>query len=222
MTALAAYKDLCIDAVDDEGMRRFWADVLGLRRHDYPRGPWVLGGPTSQHAVWINEVPEPQTVKQRVHLDVHAASVEEVEALGATRLPGDFPWTVLQDPEGGELCVFVRDEVPDYRLYEINVDAVDAASIAGWWAQVLGASLGHDESGGLSYLEQVPGAPFDSFVFAEVPEPKTVKNRIHWDVTGSVDALLDAGAQLLRRPDADIDWTVLADPEGNEFCVFAP
>ncbi|CAA9326173.1 MAG: hypothetical protein AVDCRST_MAG29-753 [uncultured Nocardioidaceae bacterium] len=215
------YKDLCIDAVDDERMRRFWADVLGLRRHDHPPGPWVLSGPTPQHAVWVNQVPEPQAVKQRVHLDVHAASVESIEVLGATRLPGDFPWTVMTDPEGGELCVFVRAEVPDYRLYEIGVDAEDAASVAGWWAQVLGVSVEHDETGCCS-LEGVPGAPFDAIVFAPVPEPKTVKNRIHWDVTGSVDDLLGMGAQLLRRPDADIAWTVLADPEGNEFCVFAP
>jgi glyoxalase superfamily protein len=54
-----------------------------------------------------------------------------------------------------------------------------------------------------------------------VPEPKTAKNRLHWDVScPDVSALLDAGATLLRPPDQDIDWHVLADPEGNEFCAF--
>ena len=53
-----------------------------------------------------------------------------------------------------------------------------------------------------------------------MPEPKTVKNRIHWDVTGDAEALIAAGASVLRRPDDEIAWTVLADPEGNEFCVF--
>jgi hypothetical protein len=54
-----------------------------------------------------------------------------------------------------------------------------------------------------------------------VPEPKTVKNRIHLDVrTPDLQALLDAGATLLRPADEEIDWNVLADPDGNEFCAF--
>ena len=55
-----------------------------------------------------------------------------------------------------------------------------------------------------------------------VPEPKTVKNRLHWDVRGDVDELIAAGARLLRARDEEISWDVLADPEGNEFCVFDP
>ncbi|MDO9496048.1 MAG: VOC family protein, partial [Nocardioides sp.] len=67
----------------------------------------------------------------------------------------------------------------------------------------------------------VPGAPFESFVFVAVPEPKTVKNRIHWDVdTPDIGLLIGDGARVLREPDDDISWTVLADPEGNEFCAF--
>jgi hypothetical protein len=62
--------------------------------------------------------------------------------------------------------------------------------------------------------------------FVPVPEPKTVKNRVHWDVKGSVPALLEAGARMIRPatedPEPDRNWDVLADPEGNEFCVFAP
>jgi hypothetical protein len=62
--------------------------------------------------------------------------------------------------------------------------------------------------------------PFEGIVFGPVPEPKTVKNRIHWDVYGDTAELLAAGATLLRRKDTEIRWDVLADPEGNEFCVF--
>jgi hypothetical protein len=58
-------------------------------------------------------------------------------------------------------------------------------------------------------------------VFGAVPEPKTVKNRIHWDIWGITDELLAAGATLLRGRDDEISWDVLADPEGNEFCVFS-
>jgi hypothetical protein len=57
--------------------------------------------------------------------------------------------------------------------------------------------------------------------FAHVPEPKTAKNRVHWDVTvADLAPLVDAGATVLREPDDDIDWHMLADPEGNEFCAF--
>ena len=55
-----------------------------------------------------------------------------------------------------------------------------------------------------------------------VPEPKRAKNRVHWDVWGNASALVAAGATLLRAHDTEIGWDVLADPEGNEFCVFAP
>jgi Glyoxalase-like domain len=58
-------------------------------------------------------------------------------------------------------------------------------------------------------------------VFSRVPEPKTVKNRIHWDVdTADARLLTDRGATVLREPDGDVRWTVLADPEGNELCAF--
>ena len=128
-------------------------------------------------------MPEPVTVKQRVHLDVHVASVDDVLALGATPEDlGSFGWKTLRDPEGGELCVFEREVVPDYRLYEIAVDAVEPRAIAQWWAEVLGATYGVDEEHGWTWAEQIPGAPFDCLTFAAVPEPKTVKNRIHWDV----------------------------------------
>jgi hypothetical protein len=222
--AIATFRDLCIDAVDDAKMQLFWAETLGLDPVPDDGGTLDLVGPTPEHRVWINKVPEPVTVKQRVHLDVHAASVEEVLARGATPLDVEsFRWKVLRDPEGGEMCVFERDEVPSYKLYEVVVDARDGHEISAWWAEVLGARV-QDADGEdvFSWLEDVPGMPF-SLVFGDVPEPKTVKNRVHWDVWSTdLQGLLDRGATLLRGPDDDIDWRVLADPEGNEFCVFAP
>jgi hypothetical protein len=73
------------------------------------------------------------------------------------------------------------------------------------------------------WLAGVPGLPFDVWKFVPVPEPKTVKNRVHWDLVSSdVDGLVSRGATVLRLPDEDVRWHVLSDPEGNEFCVFAP
>ncbi len=224
--ALARYKDLCVDVVDEAMMTPFWAQVLGLDVRVHDDGDAQLVGPTPQHGVWLNAVPEPHTVKQRVHLDVHALSVGDVAALGASVLPdwGPFPWTVMADPEGGELCVFVREPPIERRLYEIALDTTDSAQasadIATWWGDVLGARVVHDERG-FSSVDEIPGAPFDSLDFVPVPEPKTVKNRIHLDVsTDDPDALVGAGARVLRARDDQVDWTVLADPDGNEFCAF--
>lgn len=55
-----------------------------------------------------------------------------------------------------------------------------------------------------------------------VPEGKTVKNRVHIDVFGDTDELVGLGATLLRGRDGERNWDMLADPEGNEFCVFTP
>ncbi|MDQ4055294.1 MAG: hypothetical protein M3237_21730, partial [Actinomycetota bacterium] len=131
----------------------------------------------------------------------------------------------LRDPEGGELCVFEpkdkQSAVPAYRLYELVVDSAEPREIATWWADVLGGTVGGDTENGWAWIEPLPGAPFEGMVFVPVSEPKAVKNRIHWDVdTTSVDALVAHGASVLRAPDEEISWTVLADPEGNEFCAF--
>lgn len=219
--ALARFQDLCLDAVDDAAMADFWGAVLGLRAEPTRTGHRLVGAMPEQ-TVWVNRVPEPVSTKQRVHLDVHAASVEDALDLGAS--PYDlesFSWKVLRDPEGGELCVFERETVPDYRLYELVVDSADPEAAARWWGEVLGAPVGHEGDVPWWWLDDVPGLPFECFVFPPVPEPKLVKNRIHWDVaTPDVGALVDAGARVLRDPGGDIHWTVLADPQGNEFCAF--
>jgi len=220
--ALARFKDLCINVTDATLMTPFWAGVIGLSASYQAGGDGVLSGETPEQRIWVDQVPEPRTVKQRVHLDVHARAIADVEGLGARRLSaeGEFPWTVLADPEGGELCAFVRETVPAYRLFEVIVDSAEPMSIARWWAEALGAHLVEDERG-FAWIDDIPAAPFDSMDFVPVPEPKTVKNRIHWDVTApEVQPLLDAGATLLRARDDEISWHVLADPEGNEFCVF--
>jgi hypothetical protein len=85
---------------------------------------------------------------------------------------------------------------------------------------VLGARIEHDDEGFPGIVE-IPGAPFEAIVFAPVPEQKAVKNRIHVDVTtDDVDGLVAAGARVLRARDGEISWTVMADPDGNEFCAF--
>lgn len=225
--AIARYKDLCIDSGPDETLGRFWAAAMGLR-FEPDGGAGTLVGDDPTQRVWMNVVPEPKTVKNRAHIDVHCASVEELVALGARVLEpqADYPdrgWTVMADPDGGEFCAFVRapDRLPDYRFYELVIDCAQSRLVASWWAKVLGAQLGAEPGKGWHWLEEMPGVPFEDWCFVPVPEPKTTKNRVHWDVlVDSVDDLTAVGASLLRGPTEEDAWSIMADPEGNEFCAF--
>lgn len=222
--ALATYKDLCIDAVDAHRLGRFYATALGLRL-ELQETDAVLRGPTKAHAIWINQVPEAKTVKNRVHLDVHTRTVEELVAAGATVVNDtDFRWIVLSDPEGQEFCAFVRESPPEYRFYELCIDTgADAAAIAQWWGEVFGAkSVLQDGPDAWWWVQEIAGAPFEGFAFSPVPEGKTTKNRVHWDVVGDTQALIDAGATMVLPKGDGRGWDVLADPDGNEFCAFAP
>ncbi|WP_351225300.1 VOC family protein [Streptomyces sp. NPDC002133] len=112
------------------------------------------------------------------------------------------------------------------RMYHLVVDAHDLSALARFWCQVLDWQvLFEDED------EVVIGA--DEFAmpgmcFVPVHEKKTVKNRLHIDLTpddqaAEVERILALGA---RRADVgqedEVSWVVLADPEGNEFCVLRP
>jgi len=221
--AIARFKDLCLDANDPALLGRFWAQALDRSWEPDAAGEGAVVGPTPQHRIWINQVPEPKTVKHRVHFDIYTRAIADLEALGATVLRPegeDLRWTIMADPEGGEFCAFLLDDLPADRMHGLVVDSVDHRAQAHWWAEVYGATI-DEHDGQFSTVENVPGMPILTMDFVPVPEPKTVKNRPHWDV--SVEALpplLAAGATVLRPADDEIRWHVLADPEGNEFCAF--
>jgi hypothetical protein len=217
--AIARFKDLCLDAVDVTRLGEFWAAVLDRTWKLQDDGDGVLTGPTPGHTVWVNGVPEQKTAKNRVHLDIYARSLADLEALGATAVEPFPRWTVMADPEGGEFCAFLRDDLPDERLHGLVVDCADPAAQARWWGMVYGMDV--TDNGGWFTLAGVPGMPIQTMDFVPVAEPKTVKNRVHWDVTvPDVAPLVEVGATLLSEPGGDIRWHVLSDPEGNEFCAF--
>ena len=83
----------------------------GRSREQDGDGNGMLRGPTDRHTIWISWVPEPKTVKYRVHLDIYARRLGDLEALGSTvvRPAGDDrTWTVMADPEGNEFCAFAE------------------------------------------------------------------------------------------------------------------
>jgi hypothetical protein len=231
------FKDLVIDVTAGEGraaaVARFWAAALSQELVTRDDGSHVLAAPEGARSrtVWIDEVPEPAASKSRVHIDLRVADGDPAPLLaaGATvvREPGDDHWWVLNDPDGVPLCVFAPHPAAPDALgpFELVVDARDPGAIAEWWAARLGGTVGRREGTTFAWVEGAAGFPYMFWVFNAVPEPKTVKNRVHWDVTlvdATLDDLLAAGATLVRARDEEIAWTVLADPEGNEFCVFDP
>src|SRR6266498_3196641 len=157
---MARFKDLCMDAGDPALLGAFWAAVLGRTWEAKDNGEGLLAGPTPQHTIWVNRVPEPKIVKHRVHLDIYAQSLAELKALGARVLrPAveDRRWIVMADPEDGEFDAFLRPEVPAERLHGLVVDSADHAAQARWWGEVYGVRVTENE--GWSTLEGVPGMP---------------------------------------------------------------
>ena len=113
---------------------------------------------------------------------------------------------------------------PALEWEQVVVDALEPATLAHWWAEALGwvvvSPVGDDEPEIRSSPDSLPG-----LLFVRVPEGKTLKNRLHLDFRpddqdAEVTRLLELGA---TRSDvgqtSDVSWVVLADPEGNEFCV---
>jgi hypothetical protein len=114
------------------------------------------------------------------------------------------------------------------RFYSVVVDAADPAALAEWWALTLGWPTQHFATE--SQAGPPDGEPGVWLVFVPVNDPRTVKNRVHIDLRSGDDAgrdqlvarLLAAGATTADIGQGDVPWTVLADPEGNEFCVLEP
>jgi Glyoxalase-like domain len=127
------------------------------------------------------------------------------------------------------------------RWYSVVLDCQDPHAQARWWAGVLDWQLvyeaddeaavvpKHEEDRPLSAEEWHNAGP--ALVFVPVPEGKTVKNRLHLDLaphsTDDQDALIESllaqGATRVNvgQDEPKVSWTVLADPEGNEFCVLS-
>ena len=116
---------------------------------------------------------------------------------------------------------------PPARFKDLCLDAFDHQAAADWWCAALGyrrrpQADGSPRPSAWPVPIEDPAGVGPMIWVNPVPEPKTVKNRVHLDVTGSTEELLALGARLLRPRGGDADWDVLADPEGNELCVFAP
>ncbi len=106
-------------------------------------------------------------------------------------------------------------------IKSVTFDCADAMVVATFWAAALGTDVDEESTSEKAYVE-APGWGGPNLWFQQVPEPKTAKNRQHFDlraqgsIADEVARLTALGATVVR---AGEDLTVMRDPEGNEFCV---
>ncbi len=107
---------------------------------------------------------------------------------------------------------------------QVIVDAADPGGLGRWWAAALEWIVVNDDPEEFEIRPAPEGLP--GLLFVRVSEPKTLKNRLHLDFRpddrdAAVARLLDLGAARADVGQGDQSWIVLADPEGNEFCVLS-
>jgi predicted enzyme related to lactoylglutathione lyase len=114
-----------------------------------------------------------------------------------------------------------------FRVDELVIDCADPSKLARFWSAALGYEIYEDEAD-IAAIEDTDG-PGPAICFQKVPESKQGKNRVHFDLNVDDDELSSAVAHLVGLGATRLDsgenpekaWVVLADPEGNEFCVVA-
>jgi hypothetical protein len=231
-----------IDTADPAALGRWWSDAVGW--------PVVLEEPDEvvvssgldgvPHLVFVL-VDDPKVGKNRVHIDLPSASAEDGDAIVARLLAAgathadigqrDVPWVVLADPDGNELCVLdPRDTHRDAPgIAAIVLDVEDPERMAEFWVAASGWQVASRHDGDVSLRR--PGGPSLDLDLLRGAGPKVVKNRVHLDVAPWPDDDRDAEVDRLQALGAkdvdvgqgpDVTWRVLADPEGNEFCVLRP
>jgi catechol 2,3-dioxygenase-like lactoylglutathione lyase family enzyme len=233
---------LCFDANDPLRLARFWADALHWELDPESRGEIGLV-PTDDTRFRIRFLPVPgkKAGRNRIHLDLtttsaddQTESVRRLVELGARHVDigqgPDVPHVVLADPEGNELCIIEPDNsfLADCgRLGSITCDGT--REVGYFWSAALGWPLVWDQDEETAIRAPDGSGPFITWGGPPLM-PKTGKNRLHLDIAppdhgdqrAEVDRLVSLGATRVDIGQGDVDWVVMADPDGNEFCVVSP
>jgi predicted enzyme related to lactoylglutathione lyase len=232
---------LCFDANDPDRLARFWAGVLGRQLTDSPDdGPVLLPTDDTGFSIEFQPTQEQKAGLNRMHLHLTSTSLDDqrstvarVLGLGGRHLDvGQGPQAehvVLADPEGNEFCV-----IPPGNqflagcgfLAELSCDGTER--VGHFWSEALGWPLVWDQDGETS-IQSPAGGTKISWGGPPVA-PKTGKNRFHLDLAppahedqrAEVERLVSLGATPIDIGQGDVSWVVMADPDGNEFCVLTP
>jgi hypothetical protein len=233
-----------IDALDFEALARFWSSALAWPLiEEYLAHDEGVVRSSSAPDLELITVPAstPKTEKNRLHLDLvsesaghQAEMVESLVSLGARRVdvgqPDEADHVVLADPEGNEFCVVRRGEFLANTGLLGAIAFEPAEPVTGYfWSAAAGWPVVYDEDGDVAIRHPSGQGPFITFGPPGVP-PKQAKNRVHLDVAPTIDddhaaeveRLIDLGARPVDIGQGEVRWVVLADPDGNEFCVLSP
>ena len=232
---------LCVDADDPLRLARFWAGVLGWEMaEDPPDGITLLPGDDNGFQLDFFPTNDPKSGPNQMHFDLTSTSLEHQQqtvaralGLGARHIDiGQSPeddHVVLADPEGNEFCVIEpgNDFLADCGF--IGALASDGSQEVGYfWRDALGWPLVWDQDQETA-IRSPHGGPKITWGGPPV-RPKEGKNRLHFDIAPTrdgdqqeeVDRLLSLGATRIDIGQGEVSWVVMADPDGNEFCVLTP
>ncbi|MEO8267623.1 MAG: VOC family protein [Ilumatobacteraceae bacterium] len=233
---------LCFGANDPLALARFWAAALR----------WEIGDETldvislvptdgTRFQIDFAPVPEEKVGQNRLHLDLTTTSIDDQQEsvarlveLGARHIDiGQRPdegHVVLADPEGNELCIIEPGNkflAGCPRLGSITCDGT--REVGYFWSAALGWPLVWDHDEETAIRDPDGTGPLTTWGGPPVA-PKVGKNRLHLDIAppehvdqqSEVDRLAALGAARVDIGEGDVDWVVMADPDGNEFCVLTP
>jgi predicted enzyme related to lactoylglutathione lyase len=230
---------LCIDANDPRSLARFWGGLLGWETVESPRGVALV--PSDDTGFELRFVPtqQPKVGLNPMHFDLTSTSLERQQetvaralALGGRHFDvGQLPeeeHVVLADPEGNEFCVIEPGNSFLAECGFIGALSCDGSQEVGYfWSAALGWPLVWDQDQETA-IRSPKGGP--KITWGGPPlKPKTGRNRLHLDVEpehgdlrAEVDRLIGLGATRIDIGQDEAGRVVLADPDGNEFCVLGP
>jgi catechol 2,3-dioxygenase-like lactoylglutathione lyase family enzyme len=229
---------LCFDAKDPSRLARFWAGVLARETAD--DGRTLLPSDDAGFKIQFQSTLEQKSAPNQMHFDLTSTSLEDQRQtvarsleLGARHIDiGQRPeegHVVLADPEGNEFCVIEPGNRFLADCGSIGALSCDGSREAGYfWSEALAWPLVWDQDQETA-IQSPSGGTKISWGGPPVT-PKTGKNRlhlhlappIHGDQQAEVDRLVSLGATRIDIGQGSVSWVVMADPDGNEFCLLTP
>jgi predicted enzyme related to lactoylglutathione lyase/catechol 2,3-dioxygenase-like lactoylglutathione lyase family enzyme len=232
---------LVMDANDPPLLARFWAEALGWTVEEEPDGgPALAPTDATPFGILFEHLPERKSSQNNIHLDLTTTSIDDQNDIVTRVLQAggrhidigqnpDDDHVVLADPEGNELCIIEPGNkflAGCERLGAINCDGTRQTGY--FWSEVLGWPLVWDQDEETAI--RAPDGTGPLITWSGPPlMPKNGKNRLHLDIAPSpggtqdeeVQRLISLGATRIDVGQGEVDWVVMADPDGNEFCVLS-
>jgi hypothetical protein len=232
---------LTFDANNPMGQARFWGTLLGREVVEDPRdGVVVMPSDDTQFRLRFVPNVELKSFPNKIHFDMTSESYDHMRETVTRALDleaqhidvGQRPeegHVVLADPEGNEFCV-----LPPGNNFTADCGFIGALSCDGsqevgyFWSEALGWPLVWDQDEETAIQSPLGGS---KIAWGGTPlDPKPAKNRLHFDLAppmggdqqAEVDRLIGLGAKPIDIGQGDVEWVVMADPDGNEFCVLTP